>query len=111
MLQKIYSNTAGISSTYLPPFKNCVHHGTYINYHQNGAVKDSGFYVNGLKHGLWRESVNSDSMYTFGSYNHGLRNTQWKYYDNGDRLIYTEYYKKNGEIRGRHYFERSSPSL
>lgn len=105
MLQKIHYNTLGDGDTYLPPFNSCLHHGLYINYDENGAVKDSGNYVNGLKHGLWKEALNGASVYAFGFYYHGVRQDQWKYYKADGSLFYTELYKPNGKKKEWHYFK------
>lgn len=106
MLQKIQYNTSQDDGSYLAPFQSCLHHGLYINYDANGAVKDSGNYVNGLKHGLWKQRVNEDSMYAFGFYNHGVRQGQWKYYDGTGSLFYTEFYNLKGKKKEWHYFKK-----
>jgi antitoxin component YwqK of YwqJK toxin-antitoxin module len=105
MLQKIRHN-ATANGSYLAPFSTCLHHGTFVNYHENGSVKDSGHYENGLRHGLWHESVEGSTMQAFGLYRHGVRYGQWKYYDAAGRLVYTERYKANGKRSEWHYFEK-----
>lgn len=106
MLQKIQHNTSGDSNAYLPPFATCLHHGVFINYKEDGTVKDSGHYVNGLQHGLWKEEVPESNMQALGFYNHGVRQGQWKYYDAAGRLVYTERYKANGKRSDWHYFTK-----
>jgi antitoxin component YwqK of YwqJK toxin-antitoxin module len=106
ILRKIQFNTSGNGDGYLPPFTTCLHHGVYINYQEDGVVKDSGSYDNGLKQGLWIESVSSDNIKAFGFYMHGLRNGQWKYYDSDGELFYSAFYKKDGRIKEEHYFKK-----
>lgn len=105
LLEKIEHNTEGKDSSYLPPFAQALHHGLYMNYHADGTVKDSGHYVNGLKHGIWMESENDGAIRAFGYYDHGYRKGQWKCYDQNNRLLYTDFYKRNGQFSTRHYFE------
>ncbi len=105
MLEKIKLNTA-TGSHYIAPFRNCLHHGEFINYLDNGLVKDSGYYYNGLKHELWKESLKDGNGWAFGFYKHGLREGQWKFYDAENRLVYTEMYK-NGKKTSSHYFRRN----
>ena len=104
MLQKIHRNTSG--NGYLSPFRSCLHHGLYMDYFENGMVKDSGNYVNGLKHGLWKETAHTGSPYAFGFYFHGTRQGKWNYYTNDHSLFYTEFYNKSGKKREWHYFEK-----
>jgi antitoxin component YwqK of YwqJK toxin-antitoxin module len=107
LLQKIQRNTSGSDSTgYLPPFENCLHHGAFINFDANGNVKDSGQYVNGLQHGLWKETGNGSALQALGFYSHGIKRGQWKYYDGDGRLVYTERYTANGKRTDVHYFEK-----
>jgi antitoxin component YwqK of YwqJK toxin-antitoxin module len=106
LLEKINSNTSKDGNIYLPPFLHCLHHGLYINYYENGAVKDSGNYVNGLKHGLWKEAVETGPTAAFGYYDHGVRQGQWKWHNNTGELFYTELYKPDGTRKEWHYFEK-----
>jgi antitoxin component YwqK of YwqJK toxin-antitoxin module len=104
LLQKIQHNTSGTdNSGYLPPFANCLHHGAFVNYDADGNIKDSGHYENGLRHGLWKESVNGN-MQAIGFYRHSVRQGQWKYYNAARRLVYTEQYNWNGKRKAWHYF-------
>lgn len=104
MLQKIQHNTAG--NAYLPPFADCLHHGLFINYDEQGRVKDSGHYKNGLKEGLWHETGAEKSLQAFGFYRQGLRHGQWKYYDGDGRLVYTEWFNRNGKRSEWHHFNK-----
>jgi antitoxin component YwqK of YwqJK toxin-antitoxin module len=105
ILEKIKQNTSAQGSSYVPPFKSCLHHGLFINYWQNGLVKDSGHYYNGLKHELWKESVNEMKDWGFGFYKHGEREGQWKFYNAQDQLVYTATYR-DGKRTSVHYFRQ-----
>jgi antitoxin component YwqK of YwqJK toxin-antitoxin module len=106
LLQKIQHNTMSDGNGYVPPFQSCIHHGLFVNYDANGSVKDSGYYDNGLKQGLWRLQVNSQGNYAIGFFNHGMRKGQWKYYDRANNLLYTEFYKPDGKLKEWYYFKK-----
>ena len=61
------------SGNYIAPFQHCLHHGAFVNYFESGAVKDSGYYNNGLKHDLWKEGARDGKESAFGYYRHGVR--------------------------------------
>ncbi|MBD0297355.1 MAG: hypothetical protein ICV84_19535 [Flavisolibacter sp.] len=104
LLDKIHHNTnTAEGDSYVPPFNSCIHHGLFINYDEKGAAIDSGYYVNGLKNGLWLESVNEGAVRAVGYYDHGRKVKQWKFYNTAGRLLYTDLYKQNG-TKSRHYF-------
>jgi antitoxin component YwqK of YwqJK toxin-antitoxin module len=105
ILEKIKQNTSEQGTNYYAPFKNCLHHGVFINYRENGHVKDSGYYYNGLKQDLWKESENDGGDWGFGFYKHGLREGQWKFYNKQQQLVYTATYR-NGKKTGVHYFRQ-----
>lgn len=94
LLQTIKHNTSDSTTYYQPPFRACLHHGLFVNYAANGTISDSGEYVNGLHHGLWKERRKDG--YATGLYNHGLRQGHWKHYDSTARLLYTEQYNRSG---------------
>jgi antitoxin component YwqK of YwqJK toxin-antitoxin module len=106
LLEKIQHNTTNDGSGYVPPFQSCIHHGLFVNYDENGAIKDSGYFDNGLKQGLWRLQVNNRRGYAIGLFNHGMRKGQWKYYDEANKLVYTEFYKPDGKLKEWHYFKK-----
>lgn len=82
---------------YHPVFEKALLHGVFINYNEDGSIKDSGRYENGLRQGLWTENNVSDNRYSKGWYEKGLRNKQWKTYNtNGDIISIEEY--KTGKL-------------
>ena len=109
MLEKIRQNTS-LSGNYIAPFEHCLHHGAFVNYFESGAVRDSGYYVNGLKHDLWKEGSRDGKESAFGYYRHGVREGQWKFYNPNGELIYTATYI-NGKKTNVHYFRQKSTSV
>jgi antitoxin component YwqK of YwqJK toxin-antitoxin module len=105
ILHKIEHNTGNEGDNYIPPFNSCLHHGLYITYFENGLVRDSGHYVNGLKHEIWQETINDD-LKSLGFYQHGQKHGQWKYYNASGKLLYTEHYN-HGRLRSSHHFKRN----
>lgn len=80
-------------SKYDPPFDYCLHHGQYINYYENGAVKDSGFYKDGLRDGLWIENYPNGKLKAMGGYSKGVKHGGWKYYNEEGLLIRLSEYR------------------
>jgi antitoxin component YwqK of YwqJK toxin-antitoxin module len=105
ILSKIHHNTSSDGSSYAPPFNACLHHGSYISYFENGLVRDSGQYVNGLKHDIWHESLDN-GLTAFGYYKHGEKHGQWKYYNAEGTLRYTEHFI-HGNLKHSHHFRRA----
>jgi antitoxin component YwqK of YwqJK toxin-antitoxin module len=87
------SNIAG----YRPVFTNCLHHGLFMNFYNNGQVKDSGYYHHGLKEGIWLHSVNSGAGVWKGSYQHGMHEREWKLYNASGKLILIIFYNQYGK--------------
>lgn len=63
---------------YYPVFRTGLLHGTYINYYENGALKDSGLYRNGLREGIWITAADNPETYTSGLYRNGKKEGVWK---------------------------------
>jgi hypothetical protein len=51
-LTKIVENNIN-GNNYEPVFAVCLHHGLYMNFYADGSLKDSGYYKNGLRDGVW----------------------------------------------------------
>lgn len=81
---------------YHPPFKNALHHGLYMNYYENGAVQDSGYYNQGLRNGLWEHHL-ADGTFWRGLYKNGTRINDWKYYSSNGKLLLFIHYNQTGE--------------
>jgi antitoxin component YwqK of YwqJK toxin-antitoxin module len=96
ILELVQSNSFH-PSAYHPPFIQSLHHGLYMNYFENGIVKDSGHYKEGLREGLWVQRNNSSGGKWMGMYKHGNRQKEWKYYNTAERLQLIVFFNKKGE--------------
>lgn len=81
---------------YSPVFKSGLLHGLYINYFEDGSVKDSGFYKNGLREGIWVEKPNPSS-YWIGTYKNAERTGTWKLFSSNKQLLEMVVYKNGKE--------------
>lgn len=81
---------------YAPVFRSGLLHGIYLNYFENGSLKDSGFYKNGLKDGLWIEKTNPSSYWT-GTYKNAERTGTWKLFSSNKQLLEMVVYKNGKE--------------
>lgn len=82
---------------YFPVFTEGLLHGTYINYFEDGSLRDSGEYVNGLRNGLWLESTPDETGFWQGPYHNGFREGTWKLLTRSGQVTRMVHYKK-GEI-------------
>lgn len=90
-------------SAYHPPFNASLHHGLYINYFENGVAKDSGYYKEGLKEGLWIHR-DAQSGTCKGMYKQGIRQKEWKYFTPAGKLALIIFYNNKGEEEWRKQF-------
>ena len=88
---------------YTAPFKNCLHHGLYMNFHSNGAVKDSGYYKDGLRDGHWEEYFENGQLSASGSYLRGKKNSGWKYFDKKGKLVTLAEYREGRMMHQKKY--------
>lgn len=88
-------------NNYHPPFNKALHHGLYMNYFENGAVKDSGYYKEGLREGLWVHRADVSSGTWKGIYKHGIRQKEWKYYNLTGKLLLIVFFNNTGEEEWR----------
>jgi antitoxin component YwqK of YwqJK toxin-antitoxin module len=89
---------------YHPPFVNALHHGLYINYFENGILKDSGYYKEGLKVGLWVHRTDPKNGKWIGLYHHGIKQKEWKYYQSSGKLTTIIFFNDKGREVWRKLF-------
>lgn len=70
-------------------------HGDYTIYCDAGTVIKKGQYVNGLKHGYWRDL----QINLIGRYQKGKRHRAWKLQDSNDKSLIHKWQYFKGELR------------
>jgi antitoxin component YwqK of YwqJK toxin-antitoxin module len=95
-------------NAYKPVFDHSLHHGLYLNLYSDGHARDSGYYHDGLRHGLWihRDSLTNTTLR--GSYAKGVKVREWKVYDSNGRLQQILFYNGKGQVKWRKKFQRST---
>lgn len=88
-------------SAYLPPFTECLQHGLYMNFFPGGDVKDSGYYKNGVRDGLWKEWNADASILATGMYKRGRPQGDWKFYNKEGKLLYIQLYNDRGKLKDK----------
>lgn len=96
--QLVHDNSSDLAH-YHPVFNDCLHHGLYTNYFENGVVKDSGYYKEGLRDGVWIHRT-ADGLWK-GAYKNGIRYNEWKLYDVTGKLRLILFYNTSGKENGR----------
>ncbi len=94
-----YNITDG--NTYIPVFDNCLHEGQYTNYFSNGAIKDSGYYKDGLKTGIWVHYETAGGIHYEGRYENGIRIKDWRVYHANHRIRDVIHYDNKGKEQWR----------
>ncbi|HET9433792.1 MAG TPA: hypothetical protein VFO37_08560, partial [Chitinophagaceae bacterium] len=103
-LQELITANVTPGNEYQPVFDQSLHHGLYINYFTTGIAKDSGFYQNGLRNGVWIHRDVSSGNTERGSYEHGIRVKGWRTYDKNGQLLSIVQYNSKGEPGWRKSF-------
>jgi len=91
-----FRETKGDNS-YSPVFTDCIHHGLFMNFYENGNTKDSGYYKSGLRNGVWIEGINIEEGFWTGNYTNGIKSGTWKRFNRQDRMMELIEYKKGRE--------------
>ncbi len=103
-VDELVTDNVNNSKNYRPPFQQSLHHGLYMNWFENGVVKDSGYYKEGLKEGVWIHRKVAEEGYWSGAYHNGVHVNQWKYYSNTGKLLIIVYYDEQGhELRRKDF--------
>ncbi|RYY08867.1 MAG: hypothetical protein EOO04_39335 [Chitinophagaceae bacterium] len=81
--------TANITpgNAYHPVFDQSLHHGLFMNFFPEGQVKDSGYYQNGLRQGVWIHRETANGAMKMGAYKNGIRIKDWRVYDPAGKLL------------------------
>lgn len=81
--------------SYKAPFTEGLLHGQFTSFHSNGAIKETGLYLNGLREGIW-EQYTLQKEKAVGTYRHGYRNGEWRYYNSQGKLLYWKRFDAKG---------------
>ncbi|HTE23126.1 toxin-antitoxin system YwqK family antitoxin [Flavitalea sp.] len=108
-LNERVANNINQESFYFPPFAECLHHGLYMNFFENGAVKDSGYYKNGLREGIWEEWLDDGATRSHGFYSSGHKVDTWKFYNKQGQLLYVRSFDRFGRETHRKSFKAVLP--
>lgn len=85
-------------------FNECLPHGLYMNFREDGTVSDSGYYKNGLKDGVWIEDTDTNKFWK-GYYHNGNKDGEWKLYSE-DKILEEMMIYKNGKVMWRKKMSR-----
>lgn len=88
---------------YKPVFNRSLHHGLYMNFYPGNTLKDSGYYQDGLRHGIWK-TVSENGNTETGAYRHGVKVKEWKVFSPTGKLLEMIVYTNTGKIRKHRYF-------
>ena len=104
-LKNIVAENAGgkNSSTYKAPFAEGLLHGQFTSFYINGAIKENGIYLNGLREGMWEEFSQQHEK-AVGTYRHGYRNGEWRYYNAQGKLLYWKRFDAKGKETEKYSF-------
>ncbi|HEX2848846.1 MAG TPA: hypothetical protein VHN59_20025 [Chitinophagaceae bacterium] len=100
--------TANITpgNSYHPVFDQSLHHGLFMNFFPDGQVKDSGYYENGLRQGVWVHREAPDGTSQMGAYKNGFRIKEWRIYTHSGKLAGMIFYNNKGEEYSRKDFDK-----
>lgn len=97
--KKIDQNTLHFSQRYMPPFDECLVHGQYKSFFPDGKLKDSGYFNNGLKSGVWQESSDDRKISSRGFYKKGTKRGDWRFYSPEGKFLYLRKYTWQGRVK------------
>ena len=88
-------------------FKEGVPNGEYKEWNANGTIRITGFYLNGLKNGQWKERYFvTDQDFQLYEYKNGKKNGEFiEYLADGTKVINGNYLNGNKEGLWEYYFE------
>lgn len=81
-----------------PPFTECLVHGVYQSWFEDGRLKDSGYCDNGIREGVWEEWDESMNLRAVGFYRKGLRWKDWRYFNKEGKLEFIKWYNRQEEV-------------
>jgi antitoxin component YwqK of YwqJK toxin-antitoxin module len=91
-------NGVNTFTTETPPFTECLVHGVYKTYFDNGLLQDSGYCENGIREGVWEEWDEEQGMRAVGFYKGGLRWKDWRFYNKEGKIQFVKRYNRTEEV-------------
>jgi antitoxin component YwqK of YwqJK toxin-antitoxin module len=92
-------------NNYRPVFDRTLHHGLFMNFYPDGRVKDSGYYRNGLRQGIWVHRDIEKATRQKGTYHNGIKVKEWRTYAESGKLLELVVYGLKGGIKKKRYFQ------
>lgn len=80
------------------PFTECMVHGNFQSWFEDGFLQDSGYCDNGIRQGVWQEWDESMNLRAFGFYKNGLRRKDWRYFTREGKLEYIKWFNRLEEV-------------
>lgn len=103
--QLVFSNISK-SDNYRPVFEQCLQDGLYMNFFPGGAIKDSGYYKNGVRTGKWVHRDFADGLWQQGAYHNSIKVKEWKTYHKNNKLSEIIFYDGKGHVQWKKKFNR-----
>jgi antitoxin component YwqK of YwqJK toxin-antitoxin module len=76
-----------------------------MNFYPDGRVKDSGYYRNGLRQGIWVHRDIEKATRQKGTYHNGIKVKEWRTYAESGKLLELVVYGLKGGIKKKRYFQ------
>ncbi len=64
----------------------------YKSWYPDGNLKDSGYYSNNFRNGIWIEWIESGKIRSLGEYKNDWKKGLWKFYNTNGKLLYLRRY-------------------
>jgi len=73
----------------------------YVETHANGVIQQSGYIVDGVLEGEWKEFDSSGNLTAVANYSSGKKHGDWKLYDSQGNLHYHIIYDNGKKIAAK----------
>lgn len=77
-----------------------------MNFFPGGAIKDSGYYKNGVRTGKWVHRDFADGLWQQGAYHNSIKVKEWKTYHKNNKLSEIIFYDGKGHVQWKKKFNR-----
>lgn len=74
-----------------------------IWYYKNGNVRETGFFRNGTKHGLWTQYNENGLKTAQAYYEKGAKEGTWSFWNTDGNLVYQLDFNKNVKLGAKHW--------